>query len=111
RQVSTDSGGYPAWSRNGNELFFFSIPVADGQLMAVSYKSRGDSFLTDQPRVWTKKIVGFGTTRGYDPGPDGKRIVALMPANTPQEPQDDVIFLLNFFDELRRRVPASDYVR
>jgi eukaryotic-like serine/threonine-protein kinase len=104
RQISTDFGGYPAWSRKGDELFFMQIG-ADHQLMVASYKAHGDSFVPDQPRVWSKKIAAFSTTRSYDPAPDGKSIVALMPAETPQEPQDRVIFLLNFFDELRRRVP------
>ena len=75
--------------------------------MAVSYKAHGDSFATEKPRVWSKQIVGFGTTRSYDPAPDGKRIVALMPADNPREPRDRLIFLLNFFDELQRRVHAS----
>jgi hypothetical protein len=43
----------------------------------------------------------------YDPAPDGKHVVALLPADSPQEPQTHVIFLLNFFDELRRRVPSG----
>jgi hypothetical protein len=77
--------------------------------MVVSYKTRGDLFLPDNPRVWSDKIAGFGTTRTYDPAPDGKRIVALVPDEAPEEQQaqDRVIFLLNFFAELRRRVPAE----
>jgi len=40
---------------------------------------------------------------------DGKRIAALMPVETPkgQQTQNHVIFLENFFDELRRRVPVN----
>ena len=106
RQISMDSGGYPAWARNGKNLFFWGLGH-HSQLMVASYQERGDSFLAEEPRVWSDKIVGFGTTRSYDPAPDGKRIVALMPADAPQEPHDRVIFLLNFFDELRRRVPLS----
>lgn len=68
RQISTDRGGYPAWSRNGHELFFWGLG-GHSQLMAVSYKARGDSFVTDKPRVWSKRIVGFGSTRSYDPAP------------------------------------------
>jgi hypothetical protein len=49
-------------------------------------------------------MVSFSTTRSYDPAPDG-RIVALMPADAPAAGHDHVVFLLNFFDELRRRVP------
>lgn len=60
------------------------------------------------PRVWFEKgIANFPSTRSYDPAPDGKPTVAFMPADTPEEPHDRVIFLLDFFEELRRRVPLS----
>jgi hypothetical protein len=76
--------------------------------MAASYQTCGDSFVAAKPRVWfEKRIASFPATISYDPAPDGKHVVALMPADTPEEPRERVIFLLNFFDELRRRVPAN----
>ena len=76
--------------------------------MVTEYKVRGDSLIADQPRLWSeKRLIGFTTTRTYDPAPDGKQVVALTPADAPQELPGHVIFLLNFFDELRRRVPLS----
>jgi eukaryotic-like serine/threonine-protein kinase len=111
RQISGDRGTYPAWSPNGHELFFWRGNQGKGQdpqLMVTEYKVRGDSLIADQPRLWSeKRLIGFPTTRTYDPAPDGKQVVALMPADTPEELHDRVIFLLNFFDELRRRVPLS----
>ena len=80
---------------------------APGQLMAESYIGREGSFVTGKPRVWSREIALFTATKSYEPGPDGKRIVVLLPAVTPQEPRDRLIFLLNFFDELRRRVSVS----
>ena len=69
---------------------------------------RGDSFIVETPRVWSEKtIANFASTKSYDPAPDGKHVVALLPADSPQESQTHVIFLLNFFDELRRRVPLN----
>lgn len=106
RQVSTNRGGYPAWSRNGNKLFFWGFGY-DSELMVASYRTHGGSFVLDQPRVYSRKIVGFSSTRSYDPAPDGKHIVALMPADTAQGAHDRVVFLLNFFDELRRRAPVG----
>ena len=104
RRVSDPLGTVPAWSRNGRDLFFHTNLV----LMAVSYQVRGDSFVAERPRVWFKKrIANFPSTMSYNPAPDGKRIVALMPADRPEEPRDRVIFLLNFFDELQRRVPTG----
>lgn len=45
----------------------------------------------------------------YDLAPDGKRIVAFVPAEAPevQKAQDYIVFLENFFDELRRKAPVG----
>lgn len=103
RQVSSSGNSGPMWSRNGKDLFFEQFH-APSELMAVSYRVRGDSFVTDTPRVWSTKLAHFTATNSYEPGPDGKRIIMLLSADTAQEPQDRRIFLLNFFDELRRRM-------
>jgi hypothetical protein len=41
--------------------------------------------------------------------PDGKRIVASMPVETTegQKAQNQVTFLENFFDDVRRKVPVG----
>ena len=76
-------------------------------MMVAAYTVRGDSFLADKPRVWSeKRLADVGFNRNYDLAPDGKRIAALMPVEAP-EAQGHVTFLLNFFDELRRSVPAG----
>jgi serine/threonine-protein kinase len=106
QQISNGGGTYPAWSRNGHELFFWC--GAQRRLMVASYQERGDSFVAERPRAWSEKEPAiFSTTRSYDPAPDGKEVVALMSADTPQEPHARVIFLLNFFDELWRRAPLT----
>jgi eukaryotic-like serine/threonine-protein kinase len=107
QQLSSDTGTYPAWSHNGRELFFRTNGVHN-QLIVASVQERGDSLVVETPRVWFgRRIPTFSSTRSYDLAPEGKRVVALLPADTPEEPHDRVIFLLNFFDELRRRVPSS----
>jgi len=106
-QISDDGGTYPAWSRHGHEIYFWQFDEhrPQSQLMVASWQARGDAFVAEKPRPWTgRTIVSFSTTRSYDPAPDG-RIVALMPADAPAAGQEHVIFLLNFFDELRRRLP------
>jgi DNA-binding winged helix-turn-helix (wHTH) protein/Tol biopolymer transport system component len=113
KQQISSGAGYPSWSRNRHELFFLKFRAQQNhaqqnQLMVTSYRARGDSFVADPPRLWSQnRFLNFSTTRDYDPAPDGKHVVALMPAETTQEPRDRVIFLLNFFDELRRRVPLN----
>ena len=64
------------------------------------------------PRLWSeKRLADFGTigASSYDHAPHGKRVVALMPAETPegQQGQSHVTVLMNFFDELQRKVPAN----
>jgi len=72
----------------------------------------GSALHTRAARLWSEKEVAdfglFGVVN-YDLASDGKRIVALMPADASvaQTVQNHVIFLQNFFDELRRRLPAS----
>jgi hypothetical protein len=74
--------------------------------MTVSYTAKGDSFEADKPRVWLSKLGG---ATAFDLAPDGKRIAALLPVDTPEAPKADheVVILFNFFDELRRRVPLT----
>ena len=56
--------------------------------MVASYTVKGDSFVADKPRVWSeKRLANFGLLANYDLAPDGKRIVALMPAETAGRPE------------------------
>ena len=107
-QISNGGGGlYPQWSRNGRELFYRN---SENRLMVTAYSAKGDSFAADKPRLWAQQQLpdpGFnGIT--YDLGPDG-RVVALIPAEAPESESspDRLIFLENFFDELRRKVPTG----
>ena len=79
--------------------------------MVAAYTVKGDSFEADKPRVWSEKQIGsnINNVRNVDLAPDGKRIVALMPLETAeaQKAQSHVIFLENFSDELRRKVPTG----
>jgi hypothetical protein len=45
----------------------------------------------------------------YDAAPDGKRLAVVLHADgtVEEKPVTQVIFLLNFFDYLRRRVPLG----
>ncbi len=67
--------------------------------------------MADKPRVWSEKQLAGSVNNGknVDLAPDGKRIVALMPFETPeaQKTQSHVIFLEHFFDEVRRKVPVG----
>jgi hypothetical protein len=79
--------------------------------MVAGYTVYGDSFVADKPRLWSEKALANTVTvsKNVDLAPDGKRVVALMPAEglEPQPSQHQVVFLVNFFDELRRRATVK----
>ena len=107
-QISNGNGIYAEWSRSGRELFF---RTDDNHIMVAAFTVKGDSFVADKPRVWSEKRIANSGPAGtnYDVAPDGKRIAALMPVDAPdaQQSQNHVVFLENFFDELRRRALAG----
>ena len=101
-QVSTGGGRFPKWSRNGKELFYLT---QDNKIMVATYTASGDSFRPDKPRLWSP---GQLTERNFDLYPDGKRFAVLKAsAATQSPPSNKVIFIFNFFEELRRKVPAQ----
>jgi hypothetical protein len=106
-QISNDGKGRPTgpmWLRNGRDLIYRS----GDQLMAVSYSVNGDAFVPEKPRVWIDKLGGIDS--GWDVKPDGKRVAVVTPVASGEAPKPDheVVLLLNFFDELRRRVPVEN---
>jgi len=115
-QVSSSGGqrigGWgPEWSRNGKELLFY-VPVTR-QIMAVSYIISGDSFHAEKPHLWSPGQIADRRVNFNNPGfslhPDGKRIAVFKTSSTESGPPpiNTVSFVFNFFDELRRKVPAG----
>jgi serine/threonine-protein kinase len=115
-QVSSGGGMFPMWARNRQELFFLS-----GQrlLMVASYTVNGGGFKAEEPRIWSQRVLNRGAwttffagfpTHMFGLAPDGKRFAVALPLGDigEQKPLTHVTLLLNFFDELRRRVPGGD---
>jgi serine/threonine-protein kinase len=106
-QISTSGGRHPIWSRDGPELFY---ETPDNRIMAASYTRKADSFAADRPRLWSNtQIREPAGIWNLDLEPDGKRF-AVFPrsdATGGQKGSVHVTVLLNFFDELRRRVPPG----
>jgi Tol biopolymer transport system component len=109
-QISTGGGLFPRWSRDGHELLFQTL---DQRVMAASYTAShsggGDSFAPGKLRVWTQtRLRNPGAISNYDLAPDGKHLAAILADDANGEkPPTHLTFLLNFFDELRRRAPAG----
>jgi Tol biopolymer transport system component len=107
-QISSGGANYPFWSRTGHELIYETV---DARIMSASYSVENSSFKAETPRPWSPRpIVNLvNSVKNFDLAPDGKRIAALLPTETEGDAnlQSHVIFLLNFFDELERRVPSK----
>ena len=104
-QISNTPGRFPVWARNGRELLFLSN---DNRIMTASYTIQGGSFAADKPRQWSPTaILRTGNLQNFDLAPDGKRVIAFpvpMADGLDAKSPVHVTVLLNFFDELRRRV-------
>ena len=78
------------------------------RIWVASYAVQGDSFRAEKPRVWSPGRVAWraGSAR-FDPHPDGKRFAVVAAAEETEVRQDKVVFITNFFDELRRIAPPA----
>jgi hypothetical protein len=73
--------------------------------MEVPYTEEGNSFVADEPQRWAEATLPFAA---FNVSPDTTRAIIAAPA----DPLDGrhtlhVTFLLNVFDELRRRAPTT----
>jgi Tol biopolymer transport system component len=94
----SSGGNNPFWSSKGGELFYRSLQ--DFSIMVASYSVAGDSFSPARPRQWNDQRV-----ESFDLMPDGKHIVMIPTAE--QKEATRATFLLNFMDDLQRRVPSG----
>jgi len=108
-QISSGGGNTPTWSRSRNELYFANVNF---QIMVAPYTVEGDAFIAEKPRLWSDKPFvprqRTGPNRSFDLHPDGNRFAMAAVLDTRAEvKQDKVIFVFNFFDELRRIAPVT----
>jgi Tol biopolymer transport system component len=103
--ISSGGGLYAFWSKNEHELFY---ETADNRIMVVDYSVDGGSFVVrGKPRLWSDKQLFYTGTSNLDLAPDDKRFAVLVLPDTPpgEKGTVHVTMLLNFFDELKRRIP------
>jgi serine/threonine-protein kinase len=102
-QISTNGGTYSVWSPKGRELFYES---AQG-IMVAPYTVSGNAFVAGKPRLWTTVVPSGPSGRyAWDVAADGKRLAILKRASDigTDDAPTQLTFLLNFFDELQRKV-------
>jgi Tol biopolymer transport system component len=106
-QISTDGGSNPLWSRTRPELFY----VRDQRIMHATYAVDRDSFHADRPRQLSETSLSSlrlgNTLRMLDLHPDGQRFAVAPRSEASAVKQDKVVFIFNFFAELRRIAPTT----
>jgi serine/threonine-protein kinase len=106
-QISNAGGVIPMWSQNRRQLFY---RTEDQRIMVADYTVKAGVFKPEKPRLWSgMKLADTGLAVNLDLHPDGKRFIALLPAEAaePRERQSHVMLVTNFFDEVRRRVAGQ----
>ena len=108
RQISTSGGAQPIWAANGREVFF-RRHTGDGdrmQVMAVGVATE-PTLSASPPHVLFEGMHSDPdvTDPVWAVMPDGKHFLVLRPPLV--EPVRQIQVVLNWFEELKRRVPAG----
>jgi hypothetical protein len=105
--VSPNGGSAPAWSAEGDELYYISL---DGDMMAVTVQA-GDRLSVSRPEALfsmegyvTERLVSG--SRPYDVAADGRFLVLRDPQRM-RGTTTSITVVLNWFEELNARVPAG----
>jgi Tol biopolymer transport system component len=103
-QISTDGGTEPVWNRNERELFYRS----GNKMMAVEITTQ-PNFALGNPRVLFEGPYVLATVpiSNYDVSPDGRRFLMVKPTEQVQAAPTQINVVLNWFEELKRRVPTG----
>jgi serine/threonine-protein kinase len=109
RQISTDGGHSPAWSRNGRELFY-NKPLTSGigiQMMSVPISIRSSVEAGTPTLLFEGMYSVQALTRGYDVSADGQRFYLARLDERPPIRPNQMVLVQNWIEELKRRVPAK----
>jgi hypothetical protein len=101
-RVSRGGGSAPLWSHDGRELYYRSVdPTQGGDMMVVSVDTSGV-----EPSIGTPRVLFPSPYQGEgDVAPDGRFLLLKMAPQ--QSPARVIQLMLNWFDDLRGRVPPS----
>jgi serine/threonine protein kinase/Tol biopolymer transport system component len=103
-QISTEGGQEPVWAPKGRELFYRS----GSKIIAVEVDTKS-GFSPGTPRMLFEGayLPTPFVVPDYDVSPDGQRFLMLKPAETQTSALTQINVVLNWFEELKRRVPAG----
>jgi Tol biopolymer transport system component len=95
-QVSLEGGANPRWNPKGGELFFRS-----GNKMMVAAVQTSPTFRAETPKM----LFESSNLSAFDVSPDGRKFLMIKLGGNQPNQQTEMRVVLNWFEELRRRVP------
>jgi eukaryotic-like serine/threonine-protein kinase len=104
QQVSSEGGSEPLWARNGKQLFYRWLD----QVWVVDVQVDG-GLTTGKPRLLFEK-PGYSRAypiRAWDLSLDSQRFLMVKFENRKPTPVTEMILIQNWFEELKRLVPAG----
>jgi Tol biopolymer transport system component len=103
-QISTEGGQADQWNPNGKELFYQN----GDKMYAVDIKTE-PTFSAGSPHLLFEgtyeKQPGVGAN--YNVSPDGQRFLMIKPGGVRQEGATQINVVLNWFEELKAKVPVK----
>ena len=101
--ISNDGGKAPAWSPNGEQLFYL---VGGRRVMVVDIPG-GSISAHNRPRMLFERLyLNTDPIRSYDVSPDGDRFVIGRLVRQEPKPVTRINIILNWFEELAELVPV-----
>ena len=99
RRVSPNGGIEPVWSRNGRELYY----LEGRKMMAVAVDASRDFSFKAPKQLFETASLTMSQPPSYDVSADG-RFLMLKPTDG-QAAAPPIVLALNWFEELKRRLP------
>jgi hypothetical protein len=113
-RISTDGGDRPQWAPNGRELYYHTgasaeslTAVAFGQrlrMMAVPVETKPE-FKVGKPHMLFEGPY-LDSFHDYAPTPDGRGFIMMRETRSQSAPTE-LHLIVNWFEELKRRVPTG----
>jgi len=105
-QISMEGGTWPAWSRDGRELFYTD---GDGYLVAVPVDADRAFRHGRAERLFASRYFNGQGFRAYDVAPNGRRFLMLkdVAGSDSSIAPAPLIVVMHWFEEVKRLVPQK----